>query len=48
MNDLIVIVVLYNKKISKLSMISNGNFMKGKTIDIFIYDNPESHKTYLR
>ncbi|MFA5216265.1 glycosyltransferase [Sulfuricurvum sp.] len=39
MNDLIVIVVLYNKNISDLPIIMHGSFMKDSSIDIFVYDN---------
>jgi hypothetical protein len=39
MNDLMVIVVLYKKKISDLSMIIQSNLMSGQNIDIFVYDN---------
>jgi rhamnosyltransferase len=39
MNDLMVIVVLYKKKISDLSMILQSSLMNGHNIDIFVYDN---------
>ena len=34
-----LIVVLYNKKISELPVITHCRFMKEKSIDIFVYDN---------
>jgi GT2 family glycosyltransferase len=39
MKDLLVIIVIYNKPISKLYLIQNNNLSNSKTFDIFIYDN---------
>ncbi|MFT5660631.1 MAG: GT2 family glycosyltransferase [Sulfurimonas sp.] len=37
--QLLLIVVVYNIKISDLNIINQNNFVKDKSIDIFIYDN---------
>jgi hypothetical protein len=39
MNEVMLIIVLYNKKISDLSIMAQNNFIREKNVDTFIYDN---------
>jgi GT2 family glycosyltransferase len=47
MNDMMLIIVLYNKAISDLHILNVNNFLKNKNIDILIYDNSKNAQEIL-